>query len=155
MQYDRTIISQEGNVYRRIRTLGKGGNGVAILCISESAPYQGARLVLKLLLKPSDEGSFRFQQECKLLEQQNHPNLAPLYSLGEINQDGLKPYFASQYYPLTLHNIIKRDATDERTKLKYAVQLMSAVTLLDQEAYAHRDIKPKNIFGSSAELVGR
>ena len=151
---DLKIVSQKGLVYRRIRTLGKGGNGVAILCISETPPYHGARLVLKILLKPGGVNTFRFENECEFLSRQQHPNLAPLFSVGEINQDaGIKPYFASQFFPLTLHEVIKSEGVDDRQKLKFAVQLLSAVVSLGIGNYVHRDIKPKNIFVVDDNLV--
>jgi serine/threonine protein kinase len=68
------------------------------------------------------------------------------YDNGTYSLEGNEyPFVINEYMPYTLADMLKTKLTIVQ-KMLYSVQLLSAVSYLEEKEYVHRDIKPQNIF---------
>jgi WD40 repeat protein/serine/threonine protein kinase len=131
--------------FRVIRELGRGGFGVVFLAFD---PRIGRNVALKVprpevLLGPSSRR--RFLREAEAAGALEHPNLIPIYEVGE---QGLVCYIASAYCagPNLARWLTERS---EPVPMRSAAQLMSTLARGVEHAHRrgvlHRDIKPANV----------
>ena len=80
--------------FRIVREIGRGGMGVVYEAIQESLGRQVALKILPRRTTSKDSHSRRFQREARAAARLNHPNIVPVYSVGEI--DGFH-YYAMQF----------------------------------------------------------
>jgi serine/threonine protein kinase/WD40 repeat protein len=155
--------------YRILREIGRGGMGIVYEAVQESL---GRRVALKVLPFHSTLGLKhleRFQQEARAAARLSHPNIVPVYGVGE--HLGLH-YFAMQYIPgQGLDRVIEEvrrlreggsSASDsgiatgdhgsrsgrERYHRNAARIARDAALALDhahREGVLHRDVKPSNL----------
>jgi predicted Ser/Thr protein kinase len=129
--------------YRLVRLLGEGGMGVVYL--AERIDL-GSLVAIKLL---SDAGLSparreRFASEQRTLARLDHPGIARLYDVGELD-DGT-PFIVMEYVegvPLTEHCRERSAIVIERLRLFRS--LCEAVQFAHRHAIIHRDIKPSNV----------
>jgi formylglycine-generating enzyme required for sulfatase activity/serine/threonine protein kinase len=130
--------------YRIVRLLGRGGMGAVYLA-------HDTRLDRRVALKipyfgPADgpQAVQRFEREARAAANLDHPNLCPVYDVGEI--DGI--------HYLTMPYIEGKPLSEAMTRDKavteaHAVAVTRKLALALQEAHAqgvvHRDLKPANI----------
>lgn len=130
--------------YRVQKVLGAGATSTVYLAEDTAL----ARLVaLKIPRFHSDEDrefTLRFFREARVTAQLRHPNLCPIYDVGEI--DG-RLYLAMAYVPgKTLRDFIQpgKPLTE-----KQAMAIVRKIALAVHEAHVqgviHRDLKPDNI----------
>ncbi len=146
--------------YRIVRELGHGGMGTVFEAIQESL---GRRVALKVL-----PGTFaldpkrleRFRREARATARLHHPNIVPVYEVGEA--DGTHFYSMEFIDGPSLDGVIarRREEAKERggrkdssaTDPAYIAQMVEGIAALAEgleEAHTngliHRDIKPSNI----------
>jgi WD40 repeat protein/tRNA A-37 threonylcarbamoyl transferase component Bud32 len=130
-----------------LEELGRGGMGV----VYKARQLRPKRLVaLKMLLsgryaRPVDRA--RFEGETEALADLQHPNIVPVYEVGDV--DGL-PYFAMEYVEGgSLAQSLKGLPSGERLPPREAARLVEtlarAVQAAHQRGIIHRDLKPANI----------
>lgn len=144
--------------YRVVRTLGQGGMGVVFL--AEDLRL-GRRVALKLV-RPERLGSGvareRFWREAKLAARLEHPNICPVYEVGEVS--GM-PFMAMRYIegetlaariaarqaqpgaPSTRTPSGSSGASEEMVAL--IERVAAAVHYAHERGVVHRDLKPLNI----------
>lgn len=139
----RAMIGQTISHYRILQKVGAGGMGVVYL--AEDVRL-GRRVALKLL--PAEFASDpdrvqRFLQEARAVAALNHPGIAVLYEIGEL--EGTH-YLAMEYVEgrNLQEELIPGPFSKERL-LDYATQIADALEHAHCRGILHRDIKPANI----------
>jgi len=125
--------------------IARGGMGVVYRALE---PHSGRIVALKCVLAfqgdPSDQALARFRREAETAARLDHPNIVPIYRVGET-ADGL-PFFTMKY-------AAGGSLLDARTALhetpRESVLLLKKVALALQHAHErgvlHRDLKPGNV----------
>jgi serine/threonine protein kinase/WD40 repeat protein len=151
--------------YRLIRQVGRGGMGVVYEALE--VPLQ-RRVAIKLLatdLVESDRARIRFENEALAAARLKHPNLVPVYTIGEL--DGRLYYSMPFINGMTLSDL--RDLTKKRygtvapeacspqftggrdwqeyvhEVARIGQQIAMALDAAHESGVIHRDIKPSNI----------
>jgi len=123
--------------------IGSGGMGEVYLATDTKL----SRKVALKTLPPSyiGEPSFlrRFRNEAQAAANINHPNVATLYSVEEI--DGI--HFLTMEYieGKTLDKLIPQDGLDLKIFIKWFEPIAQALAAAHDRGIIHRDIKPGNI----------
>ena len=133
--------------YRKVKEIGKGAFGAAILVTARTDPK--SQYVIKLVdvsrLKPKERDEAK--KEIKLLASFHHPNIVRYRdSFLEHGQLHIVMDFAEGG---DLANMLKQQGTrllPEEQVLDYFVQLCLAMKHVHDRKVLHRDIKSQNIF---------
>lgn len=130
--------------YEIHREIGRGGMGVVFAARDTRLDRDVAIKALPELLARSPDRLARFQREARLLASLNHPHIASIYGLEEI--DG-RSYLVLEYVEgETLEATIKRrGAIPVSDALNIALQIARAVEAAHERGVIHRDLKPANI----------
>ncbi len=129
--------------YRLERVLGKGGMGAVYLAYDSQLDRQVA---LKIPHFSHDEVELRerFFREARAAATLDHPNLCPVFDIGE--QDGV--YYLTMAY-IEGKSLSEYLRSDKLFTPKVAAGLVRVLALALQEAHdrgvIHRDLKPANI----------
>jgi serine/threonine protein kinase len=117
-----------GDVYQATDT--KLGRSVAIKFLPEAFSHDAERVA-------------RFQREARVLASLNHPNIAGIHGLEEINGHH---FLIMELVPgETLANRIERGAIPLDEALPLAKQIAVALEEAHEKGVIHRDLKPANI----------
>jgi serine/threonine-protein kinase len=140
--------------YQILEEIGRGGMGV----IYRARQRHSRRIVaLKRILSyhaDSQDTLMRFRREAQAAANLDHPNVLPIYEVGETH-DGL-PFFSMKFAG---GGSLLEAAPTLRSEPRRAVALMAKVARAVQYAHdqgiLHRDLKPGNILldGSGEPLV--
>jgi eukaryotic-like serine/threonine-protein kinase len=129
--------------YEILGELGHGGMGV----VYKARQFRPARVVaLKMLLsgrhaRATDRA--RFEAEAEALAELQHPNIVPVYQVGEA--DGL-PYFAMEHVEGgSLAHKLRGKPLPPREAAATVETLARAVHAAHQAGILHRDLKPGNV----------
>jgi serine/threonine protein kinase len=97
----------------------------------------------------------RFEREARALSSLSHPNLCPLYDIGEIAQSGgAVPYLVMELLEgETLRDRIDAGRIGTRKALMWAAQIAHGLAAAHQKGVIHRDLKPENVFITQGELL--
>ena len=127
--------------------LAKGGMGVVYAAYDSQMRRD---VVLKCLL-PKHQNSFqalqRFYNEAHITGQLQHPGIAPVYELGEL-EDGRPFYCMKLVEGKTLTQFLAdRDSPSEETTraLNFFLQICQTMAFAHERGIVHRDLKPSNI----------
>ncbi len=130
--------------YEILEEIGRGGMGV----IYRARQRHSRRIVaLKRIVSyhaDSRETLARFRREAEAAASLDHPNILPIYEVGETEQ-GI-PYFSMKYAPGgSLQEIgpALRDAPRQIVRL--LAKVTRAVEYSHSEGLLHRDLKPGNV----------
>jgi predicted ATPase len=85
----------------------------------------------------------RFQQEAEVLASLNHPNIAAIYDLIEI--DGARYLVLELVEGETLADRLNRGPMPVEDALRFASQIAAALEAAHESGIVHRDLKPANI----------
>ncbi|WP_313913572.1 serine/threonine-protein kinase [Tahibacter sp.] len=139
--------------WRIVREAGRGGMGVVYL-VERGTGELRQRGALKLLHRSSDSvvAVARFERECRVLAQLDHPAIARLLETG-VQEDGA-PYLVMDYVdgePIDRYVAHRNLALDERLLL--FLDVCDAVAHAHRQLVVHRDIKPANVLVSGEGRV--
>ncbi|MGB0648397.1 MAG: serine/threonine protein kinase, partial [Bradymonadia bacterium] len=133
--------------------IARGGMGKVIDATDVNLERPVAVKILLSEQSKSNAWQSRFIQEAQVTGQLQHPNIIPVYSLGNT-QDGQLYFSMKKVEGITLHDVFKNlraedPATTARftmSKLLQTFQMVCmAVAYAHSRAVIHRDIKPSNI----------
>ena len=129
--------------YTIAREIGRGGMGVVYLARDTKLDRDVAIKCLPDELADDTDRLVRFEREAKLLASLNHPNIATIHGLEEV--DG-KRYLILEYVEgKTLEEKLSAGAIPVDEALPIAKQIAEAIEAAHEKGVIHRDLKPANI----------
>jgi serine/threonine-protein kinase len=129
--------------YELQQEIGRGGMGVVYKAFD---PNLKRHVALKMILRgehASAEDLSRFRAEAQAVAGLAHPNIVPVYAVGE--QD-CQAYFCMKYVEgTTLAALVHRGPLPSRRAANYLLHIALAVHHAHEQGILHRDLKPSNI----------
>ncbi len=139
--------------FRLISILGQGGMGVVYRALDESLQRYVA---VKVMRNSGTEGSSA-QRVTRLLDEAvaqarlNHPHVVTIYYVGRDNED---PFFAMELLPgPTLDKVLANGPLPYSQVVRFARQVVSALSEATKLNLVHGDIKPSNLIMANNETV--
>ncbi len=135
-----TIPSRIGR-YRVLEPLGEGGMGLVFAAEDEDLRR---KVALKTLKRTDRASRQRFLREARAAARVSHPNLCPIFEVGEERG---RPFMAMEFLPgETLAQRLRQGPLAPGEALELAEDLVAALSALHDAGVVHRDVKPSNIF---------
>ena len=130
--------------YEVIEELGRGGMAVVYRAKERSLDREVAIKVLPAILSLDQEFVERFQREARTAGQLEHPNIVPIYRVGQVGQIifFVMKFLRGQSLAGILRERGKLAGADVRRIL---METGSALGYAAKRGVVHRDIKPDNI----------
>src|SRR5262245_43795642 len=131
--------------YELLEEIAQGGMGVVYRARDTAL---NRAVALKMILAgqfASEREVKRFRAEAEAAARLDHPNIVPIYEVGE--QDG-RPFYSMKFMEggtLTERLAASQTPLDSRQTAALLVKLARAVHHAHQRAILHRDLKPGNI----------
>jgi non-specific serine/threonine protein kinase len=138
-------------IYEIVSPLGAGGMGEVYRARDTRLEREVAIKALPQAFARDPERLARFDREAKLLASLNHPNIASIYGLEDV--DGV-PYLVLELVSgESLSQRLGRGAMSLRDALDVAGQVASAIEAAHDRGIVHRDLKPGNVMLTPAGQV--
>lgn len=139
-----TVLPEVFGRYRIIKPLGQGGMGSVYLAHDSQLDRQVALKVPRFDLGQAKQLIERFYREARIAATFHHPNLCPVYDVGEIDRTPFltMPFLTGE--PLSDYLDRKR-TLPQATACRLVMQVARAVHVAHQAGVRHRDLKPSNI----------
>lgn len=129
--------------YDILSQIGVGGMGQVYLAEDTSLQRKIALKILPAEVASNRDRMRRFKQEATSAASLNHPNIAHIYEIGEI--DGFN-YIAMEFVDgTTLREKIYKERTDLTKLLRYLQHVADGLAKAHELGVVHRDLKPDNI----------
>src|SRR5215813_6232000 len=123
--------------------LGSGGMGEVYRATDSKLGRSVAIKFLPGAFSHDTERVARFQREARVLASLNHPNIAAIYGVEEIDT---RHFLVMELVPgETLADRIKRGEIPIEEALPIAKQIAEALEEAHEKGIIHRDLKPANI----------
>jgi serine/threonine-protein kinase len=140
------MLGQMASHYRVIERLGTGGMGEVYLA-------EDLRLhrpvALKVLNKAAagEEAARRLVREARVASALNHPNVAVIYEIGELEGEaGTQGFIAMEYVPgQTLADYARSRRPGVAEIIEIVIQVADALAEAHARGVVHRDVKPSNV----------
>src|SRR5215813_6873533 len=129
--------------YEITRHIGSGGMGDVYQATDTKLGRSVAIKFLPEAFTNDTERVARFQREARVLASLNHPNIAMIYGVEEVN--GRHFLVMELVSGETLADRIKRGAIPIEEALPIAKQIAEALEEAHEQGIIHRDLKPANI----------
>ena len=129
--------------YELREEIGRGGMGVVYRARQQSLNREVA---VKLILKgtqASDADKARFQAEVTAAAHLEHPNIVPVYDVGEA--EGWQYFSMKLIDGDTLSSRVARGPVPEQEAVALMLGVAQAIEYAHQRGVVHRDLKPANI----------
>ncbi|HTR49357.1 MAG TPA: serine/threonine-protein kinase, partial [Kofleriaceae bacterium] len=125
--------------------LGRGGMGIVY---SAQHPVIGKRVAIKVLkpsLSQNPASVERFIQEARAVNEIGHPNIVDIFAFGAL-PDGRRYLVMDLFVGESLRARVRRGALHVREVVRVVDEVASALIAAHAKGFAHRDLKPDNIF---------
>lgn len=131
------------------KEIGRGGMAIVYLAADSRLDRNVALKVLPPNLIHDEQLCRRFQKEARLAAGMTHPNIVPIYSVGESSHK--QPYIAMAFmHGGTLTCRIKSNPLPVKQAVVIVAGILSGLGYAHEKGVIHRDIKPDNILFSDA-----
>ena len=133
--------------YRLAEKIGEGGMGVVWKADDTKLGRSVAIKVLPELFSSDPDRLARFEREAKLLAALNHPNIATIHGLEEVDTSTGSVHFLvlELVDGEALDQRIGRGALPAEEALDFGRQIAEALEAAHQQGILHRDLKPANV----------
>lgn len=144
MQNSDKFIGKNVDGYVIEKLIGKGGMGSIYKARDTMLDRLVAIKVLSEAVVDDPDTIKRFEREAKIVAEINHPNIAQVYRIGEIEG---APYYAMELIDgKSLSDILTERGRLGGTKcIDYMIQVAKGLKAAAEHMVIHRDIKPANI----------
>jgi serine/threonine-protein kinase len=129
--------------YEILAEIGRGGMGVVYRARQISLNRPVALKMIRSAALASDDEIRRFRNEAEAVARLDHPNIVPVYEVGE--HDGRRYFSMKLIAGPSLQEALDRLASDPRAAARLLVAIAEAVHHAHQRGILHRDLKPSNI----------
>jgi WD40 repeat protein/serine/threonine protein kinase len=137
--------------YDLLGVLGEGGMGVVYNARQASIDREVAVKMLKPEITASSAHRRKFLSEVAVTGELDHPNIVPIYDLGE-NADGALFYSMKKVTGTPWSKVIRRTPLLEN--LTILMKVADAVAFAHARGVVHRDLKPENVMlGEFGEVL--
>jgi predicted Ser/Thr protein kinase len=140
---DGVALPQHFGRYRIVRELGRGAMGIVYLAHDSQLDRMVALKVPQFNAADGPEVRQRFLREARAAATIEHPNVCPVYDVGEINGTLYLTMAYLQGQPLT--QLLKDAPLPQRQATALVRQLALALQAAHEHGIIHRDLKPDNI----------
>jgi len=129
--------------FQLVEELGRGGMGIVYKAWD---PELQRHVALKMILRgqlASPEDLARFRQEAKASAGLTHPNIIPVYQVGD---SGGQAFFCLKFIPgPTLAKVVAEGPLPQRQAAEILRDIAGAVQHAHENGVLHRDLKPSNV----------
>ncbi|MBU8934287.1 MAG: protein kinase [candidate division Zixibacteria bacterium] len=137
------ISGTEVGHYKIVEKIGAGGMGEVYLAEDTKLKRKVALKLLSPHLCQDEECRERFKREAQAAAKLDHPNIVPVYEVGEFKD---RPYFAMAHIQgKSLRAVIKEGKLSISEAVKLTMQICEGLHKAHESGIVHRDIKPANI----------
>lgn len=138
--------------YELKRELASGGMGIVYEAEQLSSKRTVALKMVRSFFFANHEDITRFRTEAEAVARLDHPNIVPIYEIGEADS---QPFFTMKLMPGgSLAERLKQGPLPARDAVRMLVRISRAVQHAHQRGVLHRDLKPGNIlFNAEGEAA--
>jgi len=129
--------------YTVIEPLGTGGMGAVYKARDEKLERVIAIKILSPGVLPGAEARRRFRKEALALAKLSHPNIAPIYDVGE--QNGVDYIIMECVAGQTLAAKLQSGPLAVKEATSIVLQIAQALEEAHEQGVVHRDLKPANV----------
>lgn len=138
------LIGRKIGSFEIVSIIGRGGMGVVYLARDTKLKRSVAIKSLPNTLASDSTARIRFRREAELLASLNHPNIAVIHDIIELEESD--NYLVLEFVPgETLAERIGREPLKLEEALSIGQQVAEAVSAAHKKGIIHRDLKPSNI----------
>ena len=137
------MIGETVSHYKIEALLGSGGMGVVYRALDTRLNRPVAIKFIKPELTSNPDRVRRFFQEARSAAAVNHPAIAQIYDVGEIN--GMTYIVMEFVEGETVHELILKQELDLLGSIEIALQVAEGLGVAHKAKIVHRDIKSDNI----------
>ncbi len=129
--------------YKITAKLGEGGMGQVFRAEDSQLKREVAIKVLPPEMAGNEERMMRLEREAQLLAQLDHPNIAAIYGLDNV--DGARLLVMQLVEGQNLHDRLDAGPIPLQESLPIALQIARALESAHDKGVVHRDLKPANV----------
>ncbi len=138
-----TLIGKTLSHYRIVEKIGAGGMGEVYRAQDTRLERDVAIKALPEALCSDPERVARFEREARALASLNHPNIAAIYGLEEV--EGRRYLALELVKGETLAARITRGPLPPKQVIEVCCQIASGIEAAHEQRVIHRDLKPGNV----------
>ncbi|TEU10117.1 MAG: hypothetical protein E3J21_27165 [Anaerolineales bacterium] len=142
MGMEANLTGQTLGAYRIIEQIGRGGMATVYKAYEPALDRYVAIKVLPQYFAHDPDFVARFEREAKAVAKLNHPNILPVYSVG---QEAGRSYIAMRYVEAGTLKEMLEQPLDLKTTADILGQIGRALDYAHQRGVVHRDVKPTNV----------
>lgn len=151
---ENAFSSDDQTAYRLNGFVAKGGNGTVFICYDSKTNEKLAVKFLHVLNRTRRE---RFEFECLVLNDLDHPNILPLRDTGLVETTYHRssiPFMVTEFFTTNVQRRIATQGLFSIEEIKrFGSQMCDAFEYIHSLGIIHRDIKPGNFLIGNDRIV--